>query len=256
MHLFVVREPGLDAFAHVHPTRVDSATFEAPLPPLPAGRYRVYADIVHESGFPRTLVAAAELSAPPAAHSGTLPDSLGGGARAGAAGDDAWLVSPAGAATLAGAGGRAALGDGATVALLADSALASGRETTLRFAVRDAAGAPAALEPYMGMAGHLMVTNADGSVFVHLHPNGTISMAARDRLLRRERGDTVMHGADQPVDSAAPVAHAAHGASPPVAFSGDVPFPFAFPKPGAYRLWLQVRQGGRVRTSAFDVTVR
>jgi hypothetical protein len=87
-------------------------------------------------------------------------------------------------------------------------------------------------------------------VFVHLHPMGTISMAAQQRLLRREAGDTVLHGAAQPEDSAG---HAGHGA---VTYPGTLGFPFAFPKPGAYRVWVQLRQGGRVRTAAFTAAVR
>ena len=64
VHLFLVRDQDLGGFAHLHPLPRDSATFEASLPPLPAGRYRVYADIVHESGFAQTLVAMAEIGSP------------------------------------------------------------------------------------------------------------------------------------------------------------------------------------------------
>ncbi|HEX5871922.1 MAG TPA: hypothetical protein VFY65_15945, partial [Longimicrobium sp.] len=57
MHMFLVREPAMDAFAHVHPIRADSARFQLTLPAeLPAGTYRLYADVVHESGFPQTFV--------------------------------------------------------------------------------------------------------------------------------------------------------------------------------------------------------
>jgi hypothetical protein len=62
MHLFAVREPGFDVLAHLHPTRVDSANFDTPLPGLPPGRYRVFADVVHESGLARTLVATTDVA--------------------------------------------------------------------------------------------------------------------------------------------------------------------------------------------------
>ncbi len=64
MHLFLVRQSDMDAFAHVHPTTVDSVRFDVPLPALPAGRYRVFADLVHESGFAKTLVTSVDLPAP------------------------------------------------------------------------------------------------------------------------------------------------------------------------------------------------
>jgi hypothetical protein len=101
----------------------------------------------------------------------------------------------------------------------------------------------------MGMAGHAVVARADGGVFVHLHPSGTVSMAAQERLLRRERGDSAFHGAAQPGGG-----HAGHAM--PVTYPGALAFPFAFPSAGAYRVWVQVRAGGRVRTAAFDVAAR
>src|SRR5437667_7760277 len=64
MHLFLVRDSTLGAFAHLHPLPLDSATFEAALPPLAPGRYRAYADIVHESGFAQTLVTLFDIATP------------------------------------------------------------------------------------------------------------------------------------------------------------------------------------------------
>jgi hypothetical protein len=65
MHMFLIREPALDVFAHVHPVARQPATaFDLVVPPLPAGRYRVYGDIVHESGYAQTLVTEVQLSDP------------------------------------------------------------------------------------------------------------------------------------------------------------------------------------------------
>ncbi|MBM3794834.1 MAG: hypothetical protein FJW31_12360, partial [Acidobacteria bacterium] len=47
MHLFVVRLPDLNAVWHLHPRREDSGLFVQDLPAMPAGRYQLYADVVH-----------------------------------------------------------------------------------------------------------------------------------------------------------------------------------------------------------------
>src|SRR5205085_1190758 len=55
MHLFLIHEPDLNTFAHLHPVRRDGRTFESVLPPLPAGNYFLYAEITHENGLNQTL---------------------------------------------------------------------------------------------------------------------------------------------------------------------------------------------------------
>src|SRR5262249_5456986 len=51
MHLFLIREPNLDAFAHLHPTKLNWKTFEVALPDLPGGGYSIYADVTYETGL-------------------------------------------------------------------------------------------------------------------------------------------------------------------------------------------------------------
>jgi hypothetical protein len=241
MHLFLVSDSGLAAFAHMHPRMLDSSTFDTPLPPLPVGRYRVYADVVHASGFAQTLTGAVDVPQAP------------GGAAAAVRGDpdDAWHAgAPVGVdRPLAGTEARV-LGNGFTMTWARGAPLVAGEGTALRFHVRTFDGAPVPVEPYMGMAGHAIVSRDDGAVFVHLHPLGTVSAAAMERLAARERGDTL------------PEAHAsgmafAHNAQMALRgpTAGEVSFPFVFPEPGTYRVWVQVRCGGVVRTAAFDAVV-
>jgi len=226
MHLFMVREPALDALAHLHPIArtPKDLDFDAEVPTLPAGRYRVYADIVHESGYAQTLISRVDLAG----------DQTASAAPSDA--DDSWF---SGASRPEAASVSSDLGDGSRLVWdRGETPIVAGVERDLRFSVRDATGAEVTVDPYMGMAAHLVVASRDGSVFAHLHPAGSISMAAMQRFAGA--GET---GADP---------HAGHV----MAVDGRVAIPYAFPKPGAYRLFVQVKRGGAVRTSAFDLDVR
>jgi hypothetical protein len=224
MHLFMVREPALDALAHLHPVGRSPAglDFDTVVPPLPEGHYRVYADIVHESGYAQTLISSVELSADAAATPHPTDE------------DDS---------SFTGAGLREAttvaydFGDGSRLIWdRGEQPMTAGAERELRFSLRDTAGGELAVEPYMGMAAHLAVASFDGAVFAHLHPSGSISMAAMQRFAGPKVEDPHA-GHDMPLDS-------------------RVSLPYAFPRAGAYRLFVQVKRGGKVRTAAFDVDVR
>jgi hypothetical protein len=234
MHLFLVRQSDLGAFAHLHPATVDSVRFDVALPPLPAGRYRIFADLVHESGFAKTLVAAIDLPAP------GLPVSRD------TAGDDGIYL---GSATT----GPAALPDGSTVTWDRGSTpLVAGAPAALSFTVRGPDGRPASLEPFLGMPGHAMVAREDGAVFIHLHPMGTVSPAAQETFTLRQPGDT----ASGVIGARIAARDAAMGTMAHAFPEGHISFPYAFPQPGRYRIWVQVKRGGRVETAAFDAQVQ
>ena len=234
MHLFLVRDAGLDAFAHLHPLPRDSTTFEAALPPLPAGAYRVYADIVHESGFAQTLVATAEIGSQATAWH---PSDA----------DDAWLPGNVKREM----GNVVRLADGSTMTWnRGDAPMVVDRDAPLTFVVKTPDGKPATLEPYMGMAAHAMITRVDGAVFVHLHPAGTISVAAQQTFIVRQPGDTVRGELSKRL-AEMDMGNGERGAVPP----GEISFPYAFPQTGHYRLWVQVRHNHRIETGVFDADV-
>jgi hypothetical protein len=220
MHLFLVEEKTGRGFAHLHPARNGSEKFVAGLPKLPVGKYHVYADITHESGFTQTLLSSIEI--PEVAESKSLD------------GDDSFAsATPSSERVIT-------FDDGTKLTWENDGPLRVNQETTLRFTIRKSNGALATLEPYLGMYAHGVIWKRDGNVFTHIHPLGTISMTSQLLFARREKGEYM---ANQPLDVQC-------GAPPK-----EISFPYAFPETGEYVVWAQVKLDGQVRTAAFQANV-
>jgi hypothetical protein len=232
MHLFLIRTPQMDKFYHLHPDQTSVQIFDDNLPSMAPGHYKIFADIVRASGFPDTMVADAD-----------IPEVSGKSFT----GDD----SEASATPLAGNGQDnlvAALPDGARMVWERDSvALASNQLLWFRFRVDDANGKPASdLEPYMGMTAHAVFVASDFSVFAHVHPDGSVPMAAltlADASLSASQ--------NPPKDSMAGMAMP--GMTTPL--PAEVSFPYGFPKPGVYRIFVQVKRRGLIETGVFDAHV-
>jgi hypothetical protein len=242
MHLFLVSPRG---FAHLHP-RPDTATvpaFTTALPPLPPGTYRLYGDVVHETGFERTLVASIDVPAELSIPCAERPKGTKCAAYSASDPDDAWFVGPASPAN------SMTLPDGSRLLLTPPAAKPrAGEEITLDISVVDAKDAKITVVPYLGMAAHAVVVHSDGDVYVHLHPMGTATLAAQQVFEARNRGDTTEAGKLRLEQ------HDAHAAKPEP-LPSTVSFPYAFPRAGDYRLYFQVKRGGRVMTAAFAISV-
>lgn len=236
MHLFAVRED-LGAVAHLHPRMLDSLHFSGTLPGVPAGRYRVFADIVRETGYAETMVGKVEVALASGATKASDPDD----------------ATDAGAPT----GNAVTLADGSVLTWeRGTGAIVAGAEAPLTFVLRDKTGAQAMVEPFLGMAGHAMVVRDSLDVFVHLHPVGTTSMAAQQALTLRTEADTARGALARRLRSSDSAARGAMaGMSAGAALPGTLSFPYAFPRAGHYRVWVQFRRGAVVRTAPFDVTV-
>jgi hypothetical protein len=218
MHLFLVSMPDMKSFWHLHPDQIGQdqngqAQFATNLPSLPAGHYTIYADIVHQTGFPETQVAAIDL---PQINGQALSGDDSGGADL-VAGDES-----------------SALSDGYRMVWERDAQpLKANMPFWFRFRVVNRDGKPAGdLEEYMGMAGHAAFISTDGNVFAHVHPAGSVSMAAV----------TLADGRGGQHEMAA----MNHGPA-----NGEVSFPYGFPRAGDYRIFVQVKRAGRVETGAF-----
>jgi hypothetical protein len=232
MHLFLIRVPGLDAMWHLHPDPADGA-FALDLPDMPAGRYELFADVVDPRGYPWTLVGSIDL---PQIKSG-IPLT----------GDDSmWSGAPLAAPSTATDSSNVTLPDGGHIIWNRPAgALKAGVPLEFTFAVQDKDGRPAQdMELYMGMAGHAEFVRSDLSVFAHVHPAGSVSMAALELAQ-----DGMPNGA----------ASAQMPMSMPMINSGPLPpevrFPYGFPKPGDYRIFVQIKRAGRIETGVFDAQV-
>jgi hypothetical protein len=236
MHLYVIREPEMDAVYHLHPELVGAGDFRISLPAMPAGDYTLYGDVVHATGFPETLVS--KIVVPANMPGGVLgPD------------DAAARPRPLSAAAL---GSSFTLPDGYVMVWDRPSTLTANTAYTFRFQLLDANSKPAAdVQPYMGMAGHAAFVKTDGTVFAHTHPEGSAAMAA----LMLANGDNSSSAPADPamsMDMNMPMEMGQHGGP----ISNIVEFPYGFPSSGRYRIFVQMKHGATIETGAFDAVVQ
>src|SRR5262249_31480070 len=217
MHVFLLRMPSMDRFYHLPPEQTSDASFTLNLPDIPSGHYKVFADIVRGTGFPETLVGEIH-----------LPNVKGEPLSA----DDSGVIAstfepsaPTATVSPMPSGDRMVWEQGATT-------LKAGQTTWFRFRVEDAQHRPLNdLEPYMGMAGHAEFVRSDCSVFAHIHPAGSVPMAS---LMIAQQ------------DSGLPMDHRSRHTLP-----AEVSFPYGFPQPGDYRLFIQIKRNGQIETGVF-----
>ena len=223
MHLYAIREPGMDAVYHLHPAQTAPGELQTALPQLPAGRYRLFADIVHRSGLPETLTSTLDI---PADFHGAPLDSED------AAATPAPLVDGELSPT-------DKLPDGYTMVWDKPATLSANQPVSFRFQLLDAQGQPAAdVVPYLGMAGHAAFVRTDFTTFAHTHPEGSAPMQS-------------MEVANGPAMTGMAMVTSDNKPLP-----ATVEFPYGFPSAGRYRIFVQMKHGSTVETGTFDAEVR
>ncbi len=284
MHLFLIRAGSLDAFAHLHPHRIDSITFAASVPKLPPGKYWVYADITRLSGFSETIVdtlvipeVRVSMASYPAKPFVSDKDDAYFTTNSITGNNSTGNLTPTLLCGLPGIESK--LSDGSTAVWLQTPGqeIKAGILTTLKFEILDENKKPAKLEPYLGMPAHAVILKNDGSVYIHLHSTGSFSMGSQKAMLDR----IAFH---QPIDKYLPQPkvfadsvnrfianldamdegkrNAILMAGMPTSNKGvnthkmdDISFVYAFPQPGKYRIWVQTKRNGKILNCAFDAEV-
>lgn len=225
MHLYMIREPQMDVVFHLHPAYVADGDFHLELPSMPPGDYRLYADVVHADGFPETLVANI-----------TLPPITG---RA-LAGDDAEGRAPA-LSQATDSRNTFHLPDGYLMVWARPAVLRARRPEIFQFYLLDPRGRPPSdIALYMGMLGHAAFVRTDGKVFAHIHPSGSPAMAAMMLAQQTTNGPKAM---TMPMENSEDT------------LPNRVTFPYGFPTPGTYRIFVQMKHGDTIETGSFDANV-
>ncbi len=279
MHLFLVRKGSMDAFAHLHPVRIDTLNFAATLPNLPVGKYYVFADVMRFNGFQYTITDSVEIKTPVknSSNIAKIGDS-----------DDTYVITNAINAkktnlpdqniTICGTPGvRTKLQDGSSIIWeeKPNKPLLAGQVYDLKFSILSPEGKQAELQPYLGMMGHAAIVKDDGSVYIHLHPTGTVSTTAIN-VMEKRIGETTptpvllppmvfKDSVDKVLSKIAVMTEVErdqflmpsmnHTQNTKEHHGGMVKFPYVFPTAGNYRIWLQIRINGKILTGAFDANV-
>lgn len=284
MHMFIVRFPSMDAFAHLHPVRIDSANYRTILPGLPKGQYLVFADVVYTTGFAETIKDTLNI---PVNLTDTMHilDKDDGYAFAPPVNQQSGNIQVAGREDVILCGKPdtgAKLKDGSTMMWegMTDKPFEPGKLYQLKFSVLSPDNKMARLDPYLGMTAHAAIIRNDGNVYIHLHSVGTFSMAAETNMLKRiadpqglykypdpkifrDSIDSYMKyisGLDEPKRENMLMNQMNMPENGPMSMNMDhsnmIEFPYSFPSPGQYRIWVQVKRNGQILTGAFDKVVK
>jgi hypothetical protein len=193
LHLVVIDQSG-GFMAHLHPARVAPGRFVADLMPDRAGRYSAYAEIARMDSGTQIIAREFLVSGSSAARA---PDGQGFGVRT----------------------------DGPLQIDVRSSAgpPRAGSQTTLTFSFAQAGQPVRDIQPWLGMAGHVIARSDDGAVFGHVHA----------------------------AEPASPPGQAGSG----VRYGPDIRFAYTFPQPGRYQLWAQFKHNDRIVTVPVTVEV-
>jgi hypothetical protein len=207
---------------------------------MPPGTYKLFGDIVYRSGFPETEVTTL-----------TIPTGL-----------PAVPLSPEDASAAPPPLSQGDLGpiyklpDGYTMVFDRPSTIAANTAYSLRFRLLDTTGKPASdMQPYLGMPGHAAFVKSDFSTFAHTHPDGSAAMPAVMLANASTAAIAPSTARDTPDMSGMAMPVMATTAAPSEPLSSTVEFPYGFPSPGRYRIFIQMKHANTVETGVFDVEV-
>jgi hypothetical protein len=230
----------MDAVFHLHPAPSGDEDLDITLPSMPPGTYKLFGDIVYRSGFPETEVTTLTIPA------GLPAVPLGP--------EDASAAPPP--LSQGDLGPSYKLPDGYTMVFDRPSTITANTAYVLRFRLLDATGKPASdMQLYLGMPGHAAFVKSDFSTFAHTHPDGSAAMPAVMLANASTAASETSATSSMPDMGGMTMPGTAMSAAPSEPISSAVEFPYGFPSPGRYRIFIQMKHANTVETGVFDAEV-
>jgi hypothetical protein len=194
LHLVVISEDGA-FYQHLHPPRLAPGQFAAAITPTQPGRYTAYAEIERRDSGTQVLARDFVVAGTALGRPVQLPPL-----------------------------GPRQVGDLQVQVGSSPAELKAGKQATFTFSFSKGGKPVDDLQPWLGMAGHLIARSRDGAIFAHIHAQGPM---APDGIL-------------------------ATG----VNYGPDIQFVYTFPQPGRYQLWGQFRHAEQIVTVPIEVEVK
>ena len=226
MHLYLINED-YSQLCHLHPKRnkENQNLFEVVLPEIEYGQYHLYMDVTLESGFTSTLINKINYVSE---NINQIKYKILTSDK-----DDSYIS------------------DNPKYQLAwinKKNIFNTDEDINLSFQTQTIGGLPTTIEPYIQMGGHGAILKDDHSVFVHIHPIGTISMASQELYNQNDEiensGVCYFGNADDSLKSY---------------FKNQNSFvtfpPILLDKSGKYIMWVQAKSEGEIITQKFDFIV-
>ena len=121
-------------------------------------------------------------------------------------------------------------------------------DNNLTFQTQNLIGRPTVIEPYIQMGGHGAILKNDHSIFIHIHPIGTISMASQE-----------LYNQNDEIESSGICYFGSPDDSLKIYLEDEKSIlnfpPINLEQPGDYIMWIQAKSMGEIITQKFDFTV-
>jgi len=226
MHLYLIHEDH-SQLCHLHPKRnlYNNNLFEVVLPNIKYGVYYLYMDITLESGFSTTLTN--QINFNPNNIKNTKYNYLISDK------DDSYISQ---------------FPKYQLKWINKKNTFYRSEDINLSFQTQTIDGNPSRIEPYIQMGGHGAILKNDHSIFIHIHPIGTISMASQE--LYNKNDEIESSGICYFGDTVDSITSYFEDQNSFVTFP-----PINLDKPGEYTMWIQAKSGGEIITQQFDFKI-